>query len=139
VDTFEVPALAAQLCKNARDSVLDLATVSFSWYKEFMRCRKCLVDVAPLLVRFPAPVVEGVATMPNVVKVRGDFTNGREVELVLDSRSGEMTHRFKLADGTYMYEFVVDGQPALAPGVPTLTMKDGSKSHVAVIKQLGGI
>jgi glycogen synthase len=139
VDTFNAPALAAQLCKNARDSVLDLATVSFSWYKEFMRCRKCLVDVAPLLVRFPAPVVEGVAAMPNVVKVRGDCTDGREVELVLDSASGEMTHQFKLADGTYMYEFVVDGLAALAPGVPTLTMKDGSKSHVAVIKQMGGI
>jgi hypothetical protein len=131
LDTFRIPELTVQLRANARESVLDLASVCFAWYKEFMRCRKCMVGLAPVLVRFPSP--PGGVPMPTKVQVRGDFTDGMDLDLTLDKSSGEMTRLFKLHDGQYTFVFVVDGKVMLAPGVPLLRMDDGTKKHVVLV------
>jgi hypothetical protein len=137
LDTFRVPELTAQLRRNARASVLDLASVCFAWYKEFMRCRKCMVGVAPMLVRFPVP--SNGKPMPESVSVRGDFTEGKDLPLTLDPCSGEMSRLFKLPDGQYTFVFVVDGEKTLAPGVPLLKMEDGTKKHVVLVDSKAGM
>ena len=67
------------------------------------------------------------------VKVRGDFTDGIDLDLSLDENSGEMTRLFKVPDGQYTFVFVVDGQVTLAPGVPLLKRDDGTKKHVVLV------